>query len=341
MLLVVLIGTYRSVTVGIAAYAGQPRAHVWVAPRGTDNVVRSSGMLSAELCDAVAVLPGVAGVHPVLRGFVSAEAGGQSLTLLAIGHRPRHPGGPPVLFAGRGIEARDEIVLDRAAAYRLGVGVGDWLHVGGWPRRVVGLSRRTNLVATQLVFLAYDDLAEHLGSDAAASFLLVELTDARDAQAAARRIAAAQPRASAFAAAAFVANNRRELSAGFLPLLVVVAIIGAGAAVLSISVVTRGLVEERRPEIALLLAIGASTRRVAGGMLAAAGALIACGAVAGVGLARGLALVLDLSLPTVELSPSPGDQLLAGLLAAGAGLISAVMPVVGLGGIEPLEAFRS
>ena len=191
------------------------------------------------------------------------------------------------------------------------------------------------------MFLAYDDLAEHLGSDAAASFLLVELTDARDAQAAARRIAAAQPRASAFAAAAFVANNRRELSAGFLPLLVVVAIIGAGAAVLSISVVTRGLVEERRPEIALLLAIGASTRRVAGGMLAAAGALIACGAVAGVGLARGLALVLDLSLPTVELSPSPGDQLLAGLLAAGAGLISAVMPVVRLAGIEPREAFRS
>ena len=118
-------------------------------------------------------------------------------------------------------------------------------------------------------------------------------------------------------------------------------IIGAGAAVLSISVVTRGLVDERRPEIALLLAIGASTRRVAGGMLAAAGALIACGAVAGVGLARGLALVLHLSLPTVELSPSSGDQLLAGLLAAGAGLISAVMPVVRRAGIEPLEAFRS
>ena len=76
MLVLVLLGAYRSVSAGIGEYLGQAGADFWIAPRGTDNLIRSSGLLEPGILDEIRTMRGVDRVDPILRAFVSAEARG-------------------------------------------------------------------------------------------------------------------------------------------------------------------------------------------------------------------------------------------------------------------------
>ena len=44
LLVLVLVAAHRSLARGVHAYAGQPGIDLWVAPAGTDNLIRSSGL---------------------------------------------------------------------------------------------------------------------------------------------------------------------------------------------------------------------------------------------------------------------------------------------------------
>lgn len=344
LLVLVLLAAYRSVTGGISAYLLGTRADVWVAPRGTDNLIRSSGFLPADWAEKVRAVPGVARVDPILRAFVAVQpaAGGQErATLLTIAHRtPDGLGSPPLLDAGRQVATADEVVIDRAAAFRLGVACGATLDVGGERLVLVGVSRGTNLLATQLAFAEYGRAEEVFGTFGRASFLLVRLAARTGDAEVARRIQAVLPQASVFTRGQFVANNLREVAAGFVPLLLLLTMLGLVVAAMLVGLLVQGLVEDRRGDLAVLLALGGSGDALTRSVLGHVAALVLAGAGSGALASRVLGVTLDHFVPTIDLAFRALDVGVVVAVFLAAGLLAAALPVLRLRRIDPLEAFR-
>jgi putative ABC transport system permease protein len=352
LLVLVLLAAHRGVATGVHAYAGQPRIDLWVAPAGADNLIRSSGLLAAGAEAAVASLPGVAAADPLLRSFVSVRSPSgagdgargveRKVTLLAIGYAtPARLGGPPSMAEGREPASADEVALDRAAAHRLRVRPGDALEVNGRPVRVVGLTRGTNLLATQFLFSDIEDERRRHALPQRSSFLAVGLAPGADPGAVTRAIERRLPGTGVFERDAFVANNLREVGSGLLPLLALIAGLGVGVAAVLVVLLVQGLVEDRRVDIAVLLALGAGAGKIGMGLVARAGALVLAGGAVGSLLALGLAALLDRFVPDIELAYALTHFAFVLVLFWTAGMLAAVIPVLRLRRIDPLEAFRA
>ncbi len=342
LLVLVLFAAYRSPQQSIAGYSAQPGIDLWVAPAGGDNIFRSTSYLPMEAVDAIRALPGVAQADPVVRTYVTVrkEKDGDRLTILALGWRaPDGLGGPPSFAEGRAPAAEDEVALDRAAALRLGAEVGGTVLVSGHEAKLVGLTRDTNLVASQFLFFDVASAGKASGLVKQTSFVAVKTTG--DRFAAARAIEERLPRASAFTVEQFVDNNLREAAQGFLPVLNLIAVLGVSAAMVLVALLVQGMVEDRRADIAVLLAMGTRPVSLAGGVIVNVVGLVLAGAMLGAALSQLLEVAIERAVPMIELRFWVGDVAWVLAVFCGAGTLGALLPILRLARVDPLEAFRA
>jgi putative ABC transport system permease protein len=149
------------------------------------------------------------------------------------------------------------------------------------------------------------------------------------------------PNLRAYTREYFVASNEREVSAGFVPILALIAILGVGAAALLIGLLILSVVDERRNDIAVLMALGTSSAAVSRGVLAHTTLLSLKGTLIGIFLSYGLEKGLDIALPTIPLDIAIVDVFAIAVLFIVTGVGSAIVPVKRLSTIDPLESFRS
>jgi ABC-type antimicrobial peptide transport system permease subunit len=349
LLVIVIASAYRSVRTAMASYAGQSGVDLWVAPEGVDNMIRGSYTAFIPLVDVVPLraIPGVAAADPILQGFLPVQSLASSgptkrLTLLTVGFRfPDGLGGPPAYVKGRLPQAFDEVVLDRAAAYRLGVGLGEAIDFFDSEFTVVGLTTGTNIMATQFLFADFDVVAGGGQTRGRASFIVVRIASGADRNGIARAIEARFPGLRAFTREEFTAANDREVAAGFIPILALVTTLGLVAAAVLVGLLILSVVDERRGDIAVLMAMGTGAPAVGRGVLVQATGLSVRGAALGITLSYGLRAALDSFLPMVPLRISVLDVVLISFLFVLTGSAAALAPVVRLSAIDPLEAFRS
>ena len=336
LLVLVLLATYRSVVRGVTQFLGRPGLDLWVAPRGTDNLIRSSGVIPIDTLEQIASVRGVAHVEPILRSFVTAEANGRRITLLGIGFFGAGGRARPRFISGRAPKSPDEIALDRAAAYRLGVATGDIVAINRRRSVLAGVTTGTNLLATQFAFA-------NLGPSPAArgvSFGAAELSDIRTAAQVERHLHERFPDLEIMSRPAFEANNVREIGSGFLPMLLLITVLGSMSAALLAAFLVNGVIEERRADLAVLLAAGARPATIAGGLTLHAASLLAGGIGAGTIAAYVLGRLMDRVAPVIPLEYSTADLGLVVVLLTASGLLTSVIPVFRLKDIDPLEAFR-
>jgi ABC-type antimicrobial peptide transport system permease subunit len=181
------------------------------------------------------------------------------------------------------------------------------------------------------------------GSNAAgqASFVLIKLASKTDRERVIQSIERRFPGLAAYTREYFTEANEREISSGFVPLLALVTILGVGAAALLVGLLILSVVDERRGDIAVLMALGTGSGAIGRGVLALATTLSLKGALIGISLSYGLALALEGTLPTIPLRIAVIDVVPIALLFVATGLGAAVAPVIRLNSVDPLEAFRS
>ena len=340
MLVLVLCGAYRSVSAGIVDYLGRSRADIWVAPRGTDNLIRSSGLFDLTTLERIRGMSGVSIADPVLLAFVTTEANGRRLTLLGIRFRAAGGlGGPATLISGRLPRGPGEVALDRAAAHLLDVVLHESVSVNGTNVEIVGITTGTNLLATQFIFADSDPAMEAILGRT--SFGLIEAAPGARVEDLRSRMQARFPDLEVMTRTAFLENNLREIASGFLPLLLLISMLGIFSSALLVAFLIEGVVEERRGELAVLLATGARPAAIAGGLAIHAAKLLVTGIVLGAGLAHLLAATIDHVAPVIPLSYSPVDMSIVFALLATSGMVAALVPLFRLKDIDPLEAFRS
>lgn len=348
LLVIVLAAAFRAVDEAMTSYVGQPSIDLWVAPQGADNLIRGSfaAELPEAILDSLRTIEGVARADPLLKGFLSVRRPGSrnadsAATLLSIGYRiPDGLGGPPRIDAGAPPGGPREIALDRAAAFRIGVGLGDTVLLGSDTARVSGLTRGTNIVATQFLFAPIALVASGLGADEATSLVVIRVDPDAGAIPVAVRIVTRFPDLRVYPRAMFLRANRREVLSGFLPLLSLIAVLGVGAACVLVGLLVLSVVDEKRAELAVLIAMGARPFPVARAVLLYVIALLGLGVGIGVLLALGLTELLDQVLPTIPLAMTATDTFAVVAAFGLSGLLAATVPVVQLLSIDPLEAFR-
>lgn len=348
LLVLILAASFRSVKTAMASYAGQQAVDLWIAPAGSDNLIRGSfsSQLELDLVDSIRAIDGVARADPIIKGFLGIHPTGsrdpnRRLTLLAIGYRaPDGLGGPPGFFEGTAPVGRREIALDRAAAFRMQVGVGDTVVLGNRKVAVSGLTTGTNLIATQFMFAEFTAAAARVGVRQKASLILVQFAPGVSSDSVTRAIEQRFPEVYVYPRIVFARANEREITAGFLPLLVLVATLGISAACLLVGLLVISVIDERRNEMAVLLALGAHPTSIAQGVIIHTARMLGLGIAIGLTLAWALTYTLYRTLPTIPLALSLSDALLVALIFGVAGTGAAVVPLAHLRSIDALEAFR-
>lgn len=340
-LMLILVGVYFGVRAGSVSYIERQPVDLWVARVGTGNLLRSSSVFAASTLDAISYWPEVASASPLLRILVSGTAGGERSTLFLFGIDPDAPAGAPFVPAGRAAPGPGEMVLDRAFARRRGLSPGDTVVVENRPFRVVGIAANTNALVAQYAFGHIADVRSLASTGPVVSFGLLDLEPGASPDDAAAELAEAFPQLEFIAHDAFVRNNIREMEAGVLPVLWVLAVLAIVSSLSLFSILLHGAVTDQREAFALLMAIGTPARSITRIVVSQAAVLAGAGFAVGALSIPAIMPLLGHLVPELEIRL---DAVSVAVVAAMAGLMAlagSLLPLRRVRSIWPGEVFRA
>lgn len=329
-LLLFLFAVHAGVKDGSTRYVRTAGVDVWIAQKGSDNILKSSSFLPTSLVGRVRKIGGVQAASPLVRIISKAEIRGRvSSTLFLFGFDPETrlgaPAGAPPLKQG-------EIVLDEAFARKYRLRAGDTISIQRKPFRVAALSEGTNALVSQFGFVRFDDGAALLGLRDTASFIVVRSGDPR-------AIRDALPDLAVHAADDFIRHHEEEMESGVLPVFAAAAIFGAAVGGFIVALMLYSAALERRDDYATLKALGAGQRYLLRLVIGQSLLVTAAGCVAGALLTAAITPLLLHLVPAIALRYTPMLLLVvpAALLV---GALAAAAPLRVLRRIYPGEVFR-
>ncbi|HUR81422.1 MAG TPA: ABC transporter permease [Thermoanaerobaculia bacterium] len=325
-LLLFLFAVHAGVKDGSTRYVRTAGVDVWIAQKGSDNILKSSSFLPASLAERVRKMNGVRDASPLVRVIAKGEVRGRlTSTLFLFGFDPRTrlgaPENAPPLRPG-------EIVLDEAFARKYALRAGDEISIQRKAFRIVGLSEGTNALVSQFGFVCFDDGAAILGLKDTASFIVV------------RGALHSLPGYDVYTNDEFVRHHEEEMDSGVLPVFAAAAIFGAAVGGFIVALMLYSSALERREDYATLKALGAGQGYLLRLVIAQALLVTLAGCIAGALFTAIITPLLLRLVPAITLRYSPMFVLVlpAALLI---GAMAAAAPLRVLRRIYPGEVFRA
>ena len=380
-----LVGTFLAVFLGVAflsgtlvlgdtlranfdslftSVTGDTAAVVRNSTKVNDSPATPRGPIPASLADRIRAVPGVDGVQPVAAGL-GQIVGSDGKVVTAMG--------PPIagtwiadpsltpyeLAEGRAPRAPDEVVVNRGAAKRGNLHVGD--------RTVIQTPRR---VPVTVVGIATFEVADGFGGSSYVAFtlegaqrhllkqpgeatsILVKAAPGTSQEELAGRLRPLLPAGvEAITGAQASDESITDINQGFLGLFRTFLLVFAGiallVAMLSIANTFSIIVAQRTRESALLRAVGASRRQVLGSVLleALAVGLVAslAGLAGGIGVATGLKAVFagfGFPLPTSGVVFKASNAAISLAVGMAVTLLAGALPALRASRVAPLAALR-
>lgn len=333
----ILLGVSNQLT----RYIDDSGADVFVAQSGVRNLHMVVSTLPADVVTAVEATDGVAGVTPLLylTGTVGAED--EDVVAYIIGLPPEAAmGGPAQLAAGRAELGPDETVVDRRAAQRLGVGLGDRVTIFGREFTVAGLSERTSNLVNSIAFVRAEDFGIGRPRTPSVSYVLVRVAEGTDPQAVASRIEEQVRGTTVLTRSAFAAEERRlvmDMSGDVVATMNGVGFV-VGLTVVALTVYVATL--SRRREYGVLKALGASNSFLYRVVLGQAALSVALGILTGLAFTLLLSLAVARGGLDLELAIGLDSVVKVSGIGAVVGLLAALLPIRQVAGLDPQAVFR-
>jgi putative ABC transport system permease protein len=326
-LLLFLFAVHAGVKDGSTRYVRTADVDVWIAQKGSDNILKSSSFLPASLAERVRRMDGVEAASPLVRVISKAEIRGRlSSTLFLFGFDPVTRLGAP---AGAPALQRGEIVLDESFARKYALRIGDTMVMQRRTFRVAALSEGTNALVSQFGFVRFDDGAALLGIPDTASFIVARTTKP-----------IALPGFAVHEARDFIRYHEEEMENGVLPVFAAAATFAAAVGGFIVALMLYGSALERRDDYATLKALGAGQRYLLRLVVAQALFVTVMGCLAGALLTAAITPLLLQLVPTLTLHYPP-SLLLVLPAALVIGALAATAPLRVLRRIYPGEVFRA
>lgn len=340
MLILVLSGFLNGVYRQAASYLNNTPGSVVVVQDGVNNFYATTSILPPGTLEAARKTEGVARIIPVTSQIVIFELHGRKQAAQVVGYDPALGGGPWGLAQGRGIQADNEVVVDRVMAQAHNITTGDKLTLLGREFTVVGSSKETAMWAASVLFVRKGALESLLKAPGATSMLLVTPTDGITPETLRHRLRSNLPGTNVLLKSEVIANDKQlfaRIYNGPLLLMVAIAFL-VGALVVGLVIYTATV--ERQREYGALKAMGAGNGLLYKVVTAQALVASLAGSVAGVALAFGVGQLIMALRPQFLVAIEPGAiawALVAGLVMA---LLGALFPARTVARLAPADVFR-
>ncbi len=346
---------------------------------GTDVVVRAESPFDADVTttggqlrpldqsvvDTVREVPGVAAAEGSVAGFAlildnegePIQPGGAPTFGTNI-HEDREMSGAGHIREGRTPSGPDEVVVDAQTADKAGFRVGDPVSVVFEDGRrtftlvgIVGFGETDSILGATLAGFDLPTAQQVLGKEGLVDEVDVRAEDGVSADQLRGDVAEVLPDGVVAVTGGQATDEAMDSIKDALGIFTTVLLVFAGVALLVGSFVIWNtfnvLVAQRRREVALLRAVGATRRQVLTGVLAEAAAigLVAAGLglLTGIGLATAIRYLLKLigvEIPTTSPAVEPRTILMALAVGIGVTTVAAVLPAWVAARVAPMEALR-
>jgi len=340
-LMLFLLSVYQGVAEGSVEYVRSNDADLWVLQRHATNILRSTSMLTGTHGDMISNLTGIRAVSPILFVMVSIKMKDCAPIVYLTGYDlESRRGGPPAIAGGRGVSDDNEIVLDRSFAAKYDVSIGDDVIIKDDTLLVAGFSRGTNMFVIQYAFVALEKAQEISGFPEIVSCYQVMTDEGADSLDIADLITSNIPDVAVYDHETFLANNIQEMESGFLPLLYVVAVIGAIVLMTILSLILTINVLERRRDFAVMKALGAPNGFIPGLVIKQGLILAGTGMLLALISFFPLVRLVEKASPEVSTATSVSQIMLVTAAVGVISLASSIIPNRKLRNIYPLEVFK-
>ncbi|MFI9030752.1 ABC transporter permease [Streptomyces sp. NPDC053560] len=331
VLITVLVGLLSGLTAGLgrentSAITHLPADHLVFSSPAADDVSFTDSRISTKTAERWATVPGVERADPLGIATTKAESGSRSAALSAFGVRPGSTPEAQRVAPGRA-------VLSHQAAEELGVQTGDRFTLAGQRLQVTAVAGEAMYSHTPVAWLSLADWQRLSGSAAGSTVLALTTRNATPADLAAadRRLGTTtlSTADSLRAIGSYTAENGSlQLMRGFL-FAISALVIGAFFTVWTI---------QRSGDVAVLKALGASTRYLLKDALGQAVVLLALGTGLGTALAAGVGAAVGGTVPFVL---EPATVLVPALIMITLGAAGAALAVRRITSVDPLTALGS
>jgi putative ABC transport system permease protein len=340
-LMLFLLAIFKGVSDGCMRYINESDADLWILQRHTSNIMRGTSLLMMNQGNIIKEIPGVKQVAPVFFFSSSVKTSYSSGTVRLTGYDINTGrGGPPELYKGESLGNDSQIILDHSFAVKYDLHLGDKVTVNEDTLTVTGLSSGTNMGVYQYAFITLRKAQSLIGLPGIVSFFQVRIEEGSDPRKISELIKSSVNGVSVLDRKTFLRNNQHEMESGFLPMLYVIAFIGAIVLTAILSLILSVYIMEQRIDYTIIKALGAPGGFIPGVVLRQALILCFSGMVIAVILFFPLLKIVGRLTPEVVTESSAWQiiSVFTGLLVIS--LISSFFPILKLRHIYPLELFR-
>jgi putative ABC transport system permease protein len=336
-----LLSIFRGVANGCMRYINESDADLWILQKHTSNIMRGTSLLMMNQGNIIKEIPGVKLVSPVFFFSSSVKMPGTAGTVRLTGYDiSTGRGGPPELFKGKALENDSQIILDHSFAVKYNLHLGDKVTMNEDTLTITGFSSGTNMGVYQYAFVTLKKAQSLIGLPGIVSFFQVRIEEGSDLQKISNLIKSSVKGVAVLDRKTFLQNNQHEMESGFLPMLYVIAIIGAIVLTAILSLILSVYIMEQRIDYTIIKALGAPRGFIPGIVLRQALILAFSGMAIAVILFFPLLKIVGRLTPEVATESSAWQIIgvFVGLLVIS--LISSFFPILKLRHIYPLELFK-
>ena len=318
-------------------------ADLWVGQAGSRDMFHSVSILSLQDEERIKAVDGVKEVASFSGRQLLFRIKGEEVPTYIVGYDvARGVGGPLRVIEGKDRPSKGEIIIDTVLAKNKKIRMGDTLKIGEEEEfRVSGISEGGNVILYQYSFIIKEDAERLFKLENVTNYFLITLESDADRMAVAKKIEEAVAGVNVFTKEAFVNKNSEIIRETFLPIILVLSLIGFAVGVMVIGLMIFTATIEKSREYGVLKAIGFKNRQLY--ILVVEQALI----LSSVGYAIGVVFALGTSVVLGEFIAEFVTYFRISDVAAvfGASILMAVfaayVPARKIARINPAEVFKS
>ncbi|HET8670938.1 MAG TPA: FtsX-like permease family protein [Candidatus Saccharimonadales bacterium] len=339
-LIVVLAGLYQGWSNKIGEYIRTVPADVWVMQSGTEELFHTPSVLSLKVGAKIEGVKGVASAQPFNARRVALQVHDHDVNLYIVGYNSGSDVGKPArIVEGKDTPGPGEIIVDKSQKKK--IAIGDKIEIVNQELEVVGYAEGGDLVTSSFAFAQKAELNKIQDLPNATNFFAVRLEPGTSAEKAVAGIKAEVSGVDAMTKQEFVGNNVAIISDTFLPVILVLLVIGVavGVAVIGLTIFTSTI--EKANEYGVLKAIGMKNHQLYGVVIQQALIAGVIGYAAGTGLAFLLGATIGQAVPQFVSQIRAIDLVWVFALTLAMSVLAAYIPIRRLSHIDPAEVFRA
>lgn len=339
-LIMILTGLYQGWRNKIGEYIRTVPANVWVMQSGSQELFHTPSVLPLSIGERIENIKGVESVKPFNARRVDVDVNGKELSLYVIAFDNTNDIGKPArIVEGKASPGNGEIIVDRSQHKK--VKIGDIIAVAQNELKVVGYADGGDLVTSSFAFAPKDDLNRIQELPNATNFYVVKTNPGADDNAVIQDIKQSIAGVDAVTKDNFVDNNTKIITDTFLPVILVLLIIGiaVGITVIGLTIFTSTI--EKAKEYGVLKAIGLKNRQLYSIVIEQALIAGIIGFIIGTALAFGLGATVGQVVPQFVSQVRFIDVVWILGLTIVMSVLAAYIPIRRLAGIDPAEVFRA